>query len=94
MKFDFRSENFKRKFSSNLFACNLIIGCSKKNSEKFSQKPLNKEIKKAGLKFNPGFSQDFLINNIEGELYKSGQKIEQMYLKCNIWDKLEELTGC
>ena len=52
MKFDFRSENFKRKFSSNLFACNLIIGCSKKNSEK--QKDLNKEIKKAGFKFNPG----------------------------------------
>ena len=35
MKFDFRSENFKRKFSSNLFACSLIIGCSKNISENF-----------------------------------------------------------
>ena len=32
MKFDFRSENLKRKFSSIIFACSLIVGCSKKNS--------------------------------------------------------------
>ena len=54
MKFDFRSENFKRKFSSNLFACNLIIGCSKRIVKIFSKRLSNKEIKKAGLKFNPG----------------------------------------
>ena len=54
MKFDFRSENFKRKFSSIIFACSLIIGCSKKNSENFPKRLLNKEIEKAGLKFNPG----------------------------------------
>ena len=54
MKFDFRSESFKRKFSSNLFACNLIIGCSKKNSQNFPKRLLDKKIKKAELKFNPG----------------------------------------
>ena len=60
MKFDFRSENFERKFSSNIFACNLIIGCSKKNSENFPKKTFEKEIKKPGLKFNPGLG---LMNN-------------------------------
>ena len=54
MKFDFRSESFKRKFSSNIFACNFIIGFPKSNREDFSLKGfLNKEIKKAGLIFNP-----------------------------------------
>ena len=38
MEFDFRSESFKRKFSSNFFDCNLIIGCSKKNREKALEK--------------------------------------------------------
>ena len=35
MEFDFRSESFKRKFGLNLFACDLIIECSKKNRENF-----------------------------------------------------------
>ena len=34
MEFDFRSVSFKRKFGSNLFARNLIIGCSKKRPRK------------------------------------------------------------
>ena len=38
MKFDFRSESFKRKFGSNLLACNLIIGCSVKNRKNFPEK--------------------------------------------------------
>ena len=42
MEFDFRFENFKRKFSSNLFACNLIIEYSKKNREIFLYKALEK----------------------------------------------------
>ena len=38
MKFDFWSESFKRKFSSNIFACNFIIGFPKSNREDFSLK--------------------------------------------------------
>ena len=50
MKFDFRSENYKRKFSSNLLACNLIIGCSKKNSENFPKKTLEQRNKERWIK--------------------------------------------
>ena len=50
MKFDFRSENFKGKFSSNLFACNLIIGCSKKNSENFPKKTFEQRNKESWIK--------------------------------------------
>ena len=42
MEFDFGSESFKRKFSSNLFTCNLIIECSKRNRENFLLKALEK----------------------------------------------------
>ena len=35
MKFDFTSESYERKFSSNLFVCNLIIGCSEKEYGNF-----------------------------------------------------------
>ena len=45
MRFDFRYESFKRKFSSNLFASNLIIGCSKKNGENFTLKTLGQRNK-------------------------------------------------
>ena len=38
MKFVFSSESFKRKFISNLFACNLITGCFKKNSKYLGSK--------------------------------------------------------
>ena len=43
MEFDVRSVSFKRKFSSNLFACNLIIGCSEKRLGKFSLKDFGKK---------------------------------------------------
>ena len=33
LKVDFGSESFKRKYSSNLFACNLITGCSNESRE-------------------------------------------------------------
>ena len=38
MKFGFRSESFKRKFSLNLFAYNVIIGFLKKKRGIFSLK--------------------------------------------------------
>ena len=50
VKFDFRSENFERKFSSNIFACNLIIGCSKKNSENFPKKTFEQRNKESWIK--------------------------------------------
>ena len=50
VKFDFRSENFERKFSSNIFACNLIIGCSKKNSENFPEKTFDQRNKESWIK--------------------------------------------
>ena len=53
MEFDFRSTSFKRKFSSNLFACNMPLGCSKNNRENVPYEALEKE-KKPGLKFNHG----------------------------------------
>ena len=57
MEFDARSVSFKRRFISNLFACNLIIGCSKKRLGKFFPKRIwKKEVKKPGLKSNPGLA--------------------------------------
>ena len=53
MKFDFRSESFKRKFHSNLFACNLILDVQKRIVKIFPKRLLSKEIKKPELKFNP-----------------------------------------
>ena len=53
MKFDFRSESFKRKFRSNLFACNLILDVQKRIVKIFPKRLLSKEIKKPELKFNP-----------------------------------------
>ena len=51
------SVSFKRRFSSNLFAFNLIIGCSKKRLGKFFPKKIwKKEVKKPGLKSNPGLA--------------------------------------
>ena len=63
MKFDFRSESVKRKFSSNLFACNLIMRCSKKNMGTFPFRLLKKEIKKPRLKFKPGSALIGIRNN-------------------------------
>ena len=40
MKFDLRSETFKRKFSLIHFVSNLIIECSKKNRENDLKKAL------------------------------------------------------
>ena len=54
MKFDFRAENFRKKFSSNLVACNLIIGCSKKNSENFPYKIFEQRNKESWIRINPG----------------------------------------
>ena len=63
MKFDFRSESFKRKFSSNIFACNFIIGFPKSNREDFSLKRIfeqrNKETK---IKIKPQASANRPLN--------------------------------
>ena len=40
MKFYFRSESFKKKFSLILFVDNLIIGCSEKNVKNYLKKAL------------------------------------------------------
>ena len=40
MKFDFRSESFKRKLNLIHFVSNLIIECSKKNRENDPKKAL------------------------------------------------------
>ena len=40
MKFDFSSESFKKKIVMILFFYNLIIGCSRKNSENYPRKAL------------------------------------------------------
>ena len=37
-KFEFRSEGLKSKFSLTFFVCNLIIGCSKNENRKLSNK--------------------------------------------------------
>ena len=54
MKFYFRSESFKRKFSLILFVDNLIIGCSEKNVKNYLKRLLNREIKKIGFKLALG----------------------------------------
>ena len=56
LKVDFWSESFKRsrKCSSNLFACNLIAGCSNENKENCLLKVFEqRNKKKSGLKFTP-----------------------------------------
>ena len=56
LKVDFWSESFKRsrKCSSNLFACNLIAGCSNENKENCLLKVFEqRNKKKPGLKFTP-----------------------------------------
>ena len=56
MKFDCSSEGFKRKLSSNIFACNLIIEWPRKEWGNFNLKDLNKEMRRPGLKFNTGLA--------------------------------------
>ena len=55
MKFDFRYESLRSKFSFILSANNLMIGCSKKE-EITRENTFEQKKKKLGLKFNPGLA--------------------------------------
>ena len=56
MKFEFRYESIKRKFSLILFIYNLMIGCSKKNRENYRGKCFGTKEEETGLRFNPGLA--------------------------------------
>ena len=56
MKFDFRYESLRSKFSFILSANNLMIGCSKKRGNYPGKNTFEQKKKKLGLKFNPGLA--------------------------------------
>ena len=74
MKVHFRSESFKGK--STLLVIILQLDAQKRIEKIIPKKPLNKGIKKSGLKFNPGSALVSLGTTWPSDVNKSPFKVQ------------------